>query len=183
MSLESAYYLSQIVAAFAVAGSLLFVGLQMRQNVRTQRAIMHQAVVSRTLDTTKFYYTSPHAEVFAKLSSVEESLGLTSGEVAIAGGILRLNIMNLEEAHWQRDNGFLTEDAVQSTIASSRRLFAMPGVRAAFSVWREAFSASQIALVERLGILEHDLMEYRFEDLWAANMRSMMEAGFISRGT
>ncbi len=37
MTLESAYYLSQIVAAFAVASPLLFGGLQMQKNVRTQR--------------------------------------------------------------------------------------------------------------------------------------------------
>ena len=144
MTLESAYYLSQIVAAFAVASPLLFGGLQMQKNVRTQRAIMHQAVVSQTQDTTRFYDSSPNAEVCASLCSAEECMGLTPGEISIAGGIMRLNVLNLEEAHWQRDNGSLSEDAVQSNIASPQRRFAMPGIRTAFGIWHLAWSVFQV---------------------------------------
>jgi hypothetical protein len=39
MSLEQAAYLSQVVAAIAVLGSLVFVGLQIRQNTRSQRVV------------------------------------------------------------------------------------------------------------------------------------------------
>lgn len=144
MTLESAYYLSQIVAAFAVASPLLFVGLEMQKNVRTQRATMHQAVVSQTLDTTRFYDSSPNAKVCASLCSAEECMGLTPGEISIAGRIMRLNVLNLEEAHWQRDNGSLSDDAVQSTIASPQRRFAMPGIRTAFGIWHLAWSVFQV---------------------------------------
>lgn len=39
MTLEQASYLSQVVAAIAVLASLLFVGLQIRQNTRSQRVV------------------------------------------------------------------------------------------------------------------------------------------------
>ncbi len=104
---------------------------------------MHQAVVSQTLDTTRFYDSSPNAEVCASLCSAEECMGLTPGEISIAGGIMRLNVLNLEEAHWQRDNGSLSEDAVQSTIASPQRRFAMPGIRTAFGIWHLAFGVER----------------------------------------
>jgi hypothetical protein len=39
MSLEQASYLSQVIAALAVLGSLVFVGLQIRQNTRSQRVV------------------------------------------------------------------------------------------------------------------------------------------------
>lgn len=39
MSLEQASYLSQVIAALAVVASLVFVGLQVRQNTRAQRVV------------------------------------------------------------------------------------------------------------------------------------------------
>ena len=41
MTLEEIYYISQIVAVIAIFCSLIFVGLQMRQSARNQRAVMH----------------------------------------------------------------------------------------------------------------------------------------------
>ena len=42
MTLESIYYLSQIVSSVAVLASLIYLALQTRQNTRGQRAMMHQ---------------------------------------------------------------------------------------------------------------------------------------------
>ena len=39
MSLEQAAYLSQVIAAVAVLASLVFIGLQIRQNTRSQRIV------------------------------------------------------------------------------------------------------------------------------------------------
>ena len=39
MSLEQAAYLSQVIAGFAVLASLLFVGVQIRQNTRSQKVV------------------------------------------------------------------------------------------------------------------------------------------------
>ncbi len=46
MSLEQAAYLSQIVAAFGVLASLIFVGLQILQNTRATRAQTQQHIAS-----------------------------------------------------------------------------------------------------------------------------------------
>jgi hypothetical protein len=43
MTLEAASFLSQIVAAFAVVASLIYLALQMRQTSRNQQAQMHQS--------------------------------------------------------------------------------------------------------------------------------------------
>ena len=50
MTLESIYFLSQIVAAVALVASLLFVGLQLRHSDKTQRALVHQATIQRTIE-------------------------------------------------------------------------------------------------------------------------------------
>ena len=49
MTLEAVYFLSQIVAAAVIVASLLFVGLQLRQSDKTQRALVHQSTVQRTI--------------------------------------------------------------------------------------------------------------------------------------
>lgn len=44
MTLEEIYYVSQIVAVVGIFASLVFVGLQIRQNTRATRAASHNAV-------------------------------------------------------------------------------------------------------------------------------------------
>jgi hypothetical protein len=44
MNLEEIYYISQIVAVVGILGSLIFVGVQIRQNTRATRAASHNAV-------------------------------------------------------------------------------------------------------------------------------------------
>lgn len=44
MSLEEIYYFSQIVAVVGIFASLIFVGLQVRQNTKALRATSHHAV-------------------------------------------------------------------------------------------------------------------------------------------
>ena len=44
MTLESTYYISQIVAVVGIFGSLVFVGLQIRQNTRALKATSHHAI-------------------------------------------------------------------------------------------------------------------------------------------
>lgn len=171
MLLENAYYLSQILAALAIVGSLLFVGLQLRQNDRTQRAIMHETVVNRTIETTKFYYGPEHARVFAKLSV--GSSEMSGAEIPIAAGLMRINVMNLEDALWQQENGFLSDDAVQSTIASSRRLFAMPGIRMAFELWRGSFSQAQLTMIDKLGLMTAPLQSMDMDAAWKSIAETM----------
>ena len=52
MTLDQIYNASQILAAIAVVGSLIFVGLQLRQGDRTQRANSLQSVLDGYRDRT-----------------------------------------------------------------------------------------------------------------------------------
>lgn len=146
MSLENAYYVSQILAAVAIAASLVFVGLQLRHGDRTQRAIMHQSIVHRTMEVTKFNHSADHAAVLAKMLTGVRVL--TAQEAMMALGIIRINVLNLEDAIWQQSNGFLADDAVSTTIQASRRLFASLGARIAFEMYRSSFSQAQLALID-----------------------------------
>ena len=148
MSLENAYYVSQILAAAAIAASLVFVGLQLRHGDRTQRAIMHQSIVHRTMEVTKFNHSADHAAVLAKM--LTGARVLTAQEAMMALGIIRINVLNLEDALWQQKNGFLADDAVSTTVQASRRLFSSLGARVAFEMYRSSFSQAQQTLLNEL---------------------------------
>ena len=152
MALESIYYISQIFAAIAIAASLLFVGLQLRQNDRTQRATIHQIVGQRTMETTKFYFTADHADVLAKMS--EGVRELTSHEIIVVLGMLRINLLNLQEAVWQQRHGLLDDDVVKSPLASSRRLYASTTARVVVKFFASTFSDEQHELMDEMGLLK-----------------------------
>ena len=155
MALESIYYVSQILAAIAIAASLLFVGLQLRQNDRTQRATIHQIVGQRTMDTTKFYFTDDHADVLAKMS--EGARELSSHEIMVVLGMLRINLLNLQEALWQQRHGLLDDDVVKGALASSRRLYASTTARVAVNFFASTFSDEQHHLMAEMGLLDQPL--------------------------
>ena len=58
VTLERVSYASQTIAALAVIASLVFVGAQIRQNERTQRAVMHDNRL-RQIRETSLHIASP----------------------------------------------------------------------------------------------------------------------------
>ena len=55
MTLEELYYVSQIVAVIAIFASLLFVGLQIRQNTLATRAASHNAVSNSLNEVNRMF--------------------------------------------------------------------------------------------------------------------------------
>ena len=71
MTLETLYYVSQIVAVLAILGSLVFVGVQIRQNTKQAeeaervargQVLQHIAAEHRqhSLTTVDYFYTAVH---------------------------------------------------------------------------------------------------------------------------
>jgi hypothetical protein len=58
VTLEQISYLSQSIAAIAVVASLVFVGVQIRQSEKTQRAAMHTSRLGQIRETA-FHIASP----------------------------------------------------------------------------------------------------------------------------
>lgn len=58
MTLEELYYVSQIVAVIAIFASLLFVGLQIRQNTLATRAASHNAVSNSLNEINRMFAES-----------------------------------------------------------------------------------------------------------------------------
>lgn len=86
MVLEKFYVISQVVAALAVIGSLVFVGLQMGQSDKTQRAIMHQERTHRNIGVVRMFLEPHHQAMLTKSRDAELARSL-SGLVPNRSGV------------------------------------------------------------------------------------------------
>ena len=60
MTLESVYFFTQIVAAFAVIGSLVYVGTQLRQNTMALQATARAAAFDGDMSLTQMMVVNPN---------------------------------------------------------------------------------------------------------------------------
>jgi hypothetical protein len=75
MSLEDIYYVSQIVAAVPIVASLIFVGLQTRQNTRAVRAAASQAyAANRAQLNSNIVTVGEFAQIWRKGVAAPDSL-------------------------------------------------------------------------------------------------------------
>ncbi|MBP6011565.1 MAG: hypothetical protein KBA31_04990 [Alphaproteobacteria bacterium] len=148
MSLEDAYFISQIVAAVAIVASLLFVAIQLRQSDKTQRAVMHQARADRIIG---FYSSiSGMAPIISKATRAAETL--VADEVLQLQGVIMKMILNLEDQLWQHKQGLLDGASVERTRAAARRIMSLPAMRAAWLIQRSLILPAQAEVFEREAI-------------------------------
>lgn len=132
MTLESIYYVSQIIAVLAVLASLIFVGIQIRQNTeqarRNEEAIKATAAEAAFRSFLDWYYnqTADMAAITTKATRDFQSLSAEERYLFFANWMPFL--MNLQEAHSKWMEGALVEerwkfwDQLAITIALSPAL-------------------------------------------------------------
>jgi hypothetical protein len=157
MTLEDAYFISQIIAATAIVASLIFVGVQLRQSERTQRAAMHQGRTQRGMDMA-LRSAEPHI-VDAIGHFIRMDAGATPGHFMQANALLRAMVLNLDDVAWQHKAGMLDKAVLDNTIAPMQRLFSIPGLRALWLVARPTYAPKTVALVDDLVIAGAPLLE------------------------
>ncbi|MEM8636758.1 MAG: hypothetical protein AAGF33_17465 [Pseudomonadota bacterium] len=107
MAWETIYYIGQTVAVVAIVLSLIFVGVQIRQNTAQSKADAAEAAHRSFLD---WYYNqnSEHGELFARAQVGFETLSAKERYLHTANVMPFL--MNLQEAHIKWLEGSLVED-------------------------------------------------------------------------
>jgi hypothetical protein len=112
MSLEQAAYLSQVIAAVGVLASLIFVGLQVRQNTRSQRVVAVDSLATAISAINVPAMESP--AIGEALSKALQDWGSATREQRIIAHFFLFSFFKLHESAWyQRRNGVL--DAAQWT--------------------------------------------------------------------
>jgi len=137
MTLEALYYVSQIVAVAAVLASLIFVGIQIRQNTdqakRNEEAIKSAATEAAHRSFLDWYYnqTPESAAIFAKSQENFESFGVEERFFAFA--MMMPLLMNLQEAHSKWVEGALVEDRWRFWDQFAGGIVLSPGI---LHVWK-----------------------------------------------
>lgn len=146
MTLEQISDASQAIAAAAVVASLIYLGLQVRQAERNQRAFMHQARADRVTSASLRFSERDIAEIIDKAGKAE----LTSSEVIQLYYFLRVQIVALDDALWQEQAGMLDADAAQTVKLTTARLLANPALRATWELARPNVSPRMVERIERM---------------------------------
>jgi hypothetical protein len=147
MTLEDTYFISQIIAAVAIVASLVFVGLQLRQSDKTQRAAMHQARADRIINVFQ-QLAQPHmAAAFAKATSAPETL--TAQDVTQLRSFVMALVLNIEDHLWQHRAGLLDAETVERSRHTGRIIMMDPAMRALWHITRPGLYPQQVETFER----------------------------------
>lgn len=148
MTLEAVYFLSQIVAAAAIVASLLFVGLQLRQSDKTQRALVHQSTIQRTIELNQ-RLTDAHI-LALWIKARDPRTNWTVEEIWQMRAMIRVIVLHVTDLQWQHRAGLLDASTFESVMTVTRGVFALPGVRICWQMIVPRVSATDRALVETL---------------------------------
>ena len=140
MSLESAFFVSQIIAAAALVASLLFVGFEIRHATRATRAQINQNIASGWFsvgpliaDSSRLFVTGIRADeqAFAALSD-EQKLGF--------GSVLFVYFKHYENMFLQHQEGFIHTEDWNAWMTHLFLFWHTPGVQVWWRMRRGVFS-------------------------------------------
>lgn len=137
MSLEGLYFVSQIVAAFALIASLFFVGLQLRQTDKTQRAAMHQARAQRNMDLALRLAEPHNAEFLSRIRAGETRL--TPAELFQLQRIFHCYAVDIIDIFWQNRNGMIDDIVAKVSGGAFSYVMSYPAFRAHWHMARDKF--------------------------------------------
>lgn len=131
MSLEQASYLSQIIGSVAVLASLVFVGLQIRQNTRSQRVVAVDSLSAAIAAINVPAMESPAlGEALAKAT---RDWGSASREQRIIAHYFLFSYFKLAENAWYQQRAKVLDETQWAGWATGARMFYhSPGVRSAW---------------------------------------------------
>lgn len=161
MSLETIYYISQIIAVLAVLASLIFVGIQIQQNTeqakdanRLARAQMHQQIAdgfTEAMSLTLQIDDEIVESVF--MNGITDQAGVAEMQKfsALMLGLLK----HLENVFYQHKEGFVANEYWQSTCNYLILLLGRHGARQWWDKRKSVFANEFTQFVDELEQSSH----------------------------
>lgn len=139
MSLENIYFISQIVSALALIVSLLFVGIQIRQNTLSTQTARHQSIVQAIADWSReVALNNDIANLMVRGSANFEQLDPVQ---RLQFALLHVALFrNYENIFYQHAQGAIDNHVWEGWAYRMRATFALPGVRAWWPPQRDSYS-------------------------------------------
>ena len=126
MTLETLYYLSQIVAVVGIFASLIFVGLQVRQNTKAIRATSHHAITDSFNAINNLILSDPKVARIMRLT-MAGSEEMDEDERVSANYMLLANMRIFETLYYQYKNGTLDKKLFDAELKSLKWVVTLPG--------------------------------------------------------
>ena len=139
MTIADLAHIADIAAAIGIIGSMIFVGVQLRQNTRTVR--------SSTLQQNTDHWQSYHAlladpkfvATFAKGSRGNDLEQIEFGQFFL---LCRALLMGMENQHYQFQQGLIDKQAYAGfEVVMKEQIAAFPGIRAMWQLTRHSYGA------------------------------------------
>ena len=134
----------QVIGLFGVIGSLVFVGLQMKQDRDIALSMAMQSRTESTIQNLLGLASNPIlASALDKIERGESNL-LSLSEKRAMSLRAKASLYNLDNTHWQYSNGFISDEKWMASRAALKLVLRQPfGARAAYdenpAEWRTSF--------------------------------------------
>lgn len=134
----------QVAGLFGLIASLLFVGLQMRQQQEIALSAATQARTETTIQAISAQFANPYYMSGMDKLEAGDAIGLTPSERRAVSAYGMTVLFNFENVHYQFLKGFVPEERWAGTLETFRGVLTQPGgavdtYRANPSAWRVTF--------------------------------------------
>ncbi len=146
MSLSDLASIGSFISGVAVLISLIYLGLQIRQNASAQRATAHQSVQSFMRQHQRMLMDGALAAIFSRGLAAE--VDMTEVELMQFHAMARDFLSFHEECQWLNSRGMLDDDGFKTSSAGLSLLLRYPGFRAAWRLSRFSFNNNYRELVD-----------------------------------
>jgi hypothetical protein len=130
LSLSDWANIGEVIGAIGVVISLVYVGVQIRENTEEMRAMNRQQLIGRAHEATARFALSP--ELAAVLAKVATSDPLTSGEQVQYGYLIRSMLYDVQEAFVLNREGRLDDAYWETRAAVVRSYMSSPMARSVY---------------------------------------------------
>ena len=139
MTLEEIGILAQVAGTLGVIASLVFVGVQIRQNTKTTRAQVQENMTSGYVEVVCLL--TDHAEVFARgIAATPETFpSFSNTDKVVFFSVLFAAFKHFENIHSQHRRGFIDRESWNAWSENVLMHFNQPGVQMWWSLRKGSF--------------------------------------------
>jgi hypothetical protein len=140
MTLEQLNFVLQIIGSVGVVGSLIFVGLQVRQNTKATRVQVQENMTSDYIAVA--HMLIDNAEVFTRgIAATPDSFAsFSAAEKMISFVCFFAMFKHFENIHSQRERGFIDKESWAAWSEHILMSFNQPGVKIWWELRRGSFN-------------------------------------------
>ncbi len=134
MTLADLSSIASMISGLAVLVSLVYLGLQTRQNIRHTRGLIQRGRADLTVENTRSWADG-------LMACVAGAPDVTEKDLMRFSLMTRAAFLYWEDGYLQNRQGLLTGEAFESFEAQIRANLPVPGIRAAWNLHRRSFSS------------------------------------------